>query len=324
MENNRIAPISAFVEYTGRWEICDEYAAATACGSSFRLGFCGDGVLLCFDTSHCQPALPHIYVSVDGGAACECVAESYVRVWAKDSGTHEICVTIKSAVETQDRWYDPVAAVKFTGAVGTGAAPSPDTRPIIEFVGDSITEGNSVFPHLTPIQGARWIENLVYTNDIMSSYSYQTAKRLNMRAVFFGYGSTGIMCSGGGGVPRVADAYGFIRNGVKYCGTADYVVINSGANDRGEDPAEFIRQYGEAVDAIRAHNPHAVIFVVVPFCGAYREELREFCAAYNEKNSDRIVFVDTDGWAPPEPLHPLYETVLAIAEHLSEIIKNAK
>lgn len=317
-----ITPTSPSVEYTGRWEVTESYAAATACGSSFRIAFCGRGALLSFDVSHCQSAFPHIYISVDGGAAIECAVDNYIRIWSGD-GVHEATVTVKSALEPQDRWLDPVAQVVFLGvAEAVGAQLLPDERPVIEFVGDSITEGNSSYPYLTPIEGARWIDNLVYTNDIASSYSYLTAKLLGWRGAFFGYGSTGVADYGGGGVPRLADAYGYIRDGVEYRSHADHVVINSGTNDRGETPEHFIKCYKEAIDVIREKNPGAILWIVQPFCGAFGNELRAICSEYNGKGDTNIIFVSTDGWAPPEPLHPLYETSLSIAEKLADVIKN--
>lgn len=328
MENSMkpyISHLSDAVEYTGRWALTDECAIACACGSYFRMKFCGSGIILAFDISGCQKPFPHIYVSVDGGALCECVLDNYIRVWAGSDTVHEVTVTLKSSLETQDRWKNPVAAVTFTGAFGAvGAVIQSDTRPIIEFVGDSITEGNSVYPFITPFKDERWLENLVYTNDIASSYSYLTAELLGWRASFFGYGSTGVTCSGGGGVPRLAEAYGFIYDNVRYKGRADHVVINSGANDRGASAEHFVKCYEEAVCKIRECNPEARIWVVAPFCKAFKEELREFCIEYNEKGDDQLTFVDTEGWAPLEPLHPTYETNLSIAEKLSEIIKSAK
>lgn len=320
MQKPTVFPLSEAIEYVGRWEITEDYAAATACGSSFRLAFRGSTVVLVFDTSFCQPAFPHIYISVDGGAMTECTVEPYIRVWARDGGRHEVTVILKSTIETQDRWNDPKARVSFIGALG--AEPErilPDTRAVIEFVGDSITEGNSVNPSFTPIEGARWIENLVYTNDIASSYSFLTAKLLNMKASFFGYGSTGVTCSGGGGVPRLAEAYKYIRDGVEYNGTADHIVINSGANDRGVPSERFVKCYREAVDVIRSKSPNAVIWVLSPFCGAFVDELKFICDEYN-KSDKKIIYIDTKGWAPPEPLHPLYETNLTIAEKLADII----
>ena len=196
-----------FIEYTGRWEISETGASTTACGSSLRAGFYGETALLTFDLTGCEHPYPHVYVSIDGGAMTESVIAHYIRVRAEGDGPHEVSVIMKSSPETQDRWESPVAKVVFTGIAEADPAPvKADARPIIEFVGDSITEGSSIYPELTPFEGDRWLENLLYTNDVCSSYSYLTAKLLGWRGEFMGYGSTGVTCSGGGGVPPAAEA----------------------------------------------------------------------------------------------------------------------
>lgn len=317
-----ISPMSPHIEYTGRWEITDSFASSSACGSSFRLGFTGKDALLTFDVSKCMPSFPHIYLSVDGGALTECAVDHFIRVWAEDDGDHTLKVILKSALETQDRWHDPIACAVFTGCVDTEpCAIEKDQRPVIEFVGDSITEGNSVYPELIRFEDERWNENLVYTNDVCSSYSYLTAELLDFRAVFMGYGSTGVTTSGGGGVPRAALAYPYIKEGLPYTGHADHVVLNHGANDRDAAPEEFITRYRELLDVVLSHNPKAQIWAVSPFCGTFSKEISNLVKDYNRENGTNIKFVDTTGWIPAEPLHPSRENHFKVALRLSEIIR---
>lgn len=314
-----VPPQGEFVEYTGRWEVCDRFAASTACGSSFRIGFKGTTALLAFDISRCQPPFPHLYLRVDGGGLSEVAVDRFIRVHGRDEGAHEVQVILKSSLETQDRWEDPVARVVFLGCVDTEGAPLPaDERKVIEFVGDSITEGSSVYPELTPIEGEKWLENLVYTNDVCSSYSWQTARLLNLRASLMGYGSTGVTKSGGGGVPRAAEAYRYLRKGVRYHGKADIVVLNHGANDR-DNPEEFVGCYRELLDAVWECHPGTEVYVVSPFCGAYVRELSALAEEVG-KTGKNIRFVNTSGWLPAEPLHPLKESHLLAAKKLAEII----
>lgn len=323
MKSLSIQPNASNIVYTGRWHVTPESASATACGSSFRLGFRGSMAMLCFDTTHCRPPVPHLYLCVDGGARCECAVDRYLCVRTDTDGDHELTVLIKSASEQQPRWTNPAACVRFLGCIDTLASPlAPDSRPIIEFVGDSITEGISVSPQLAVYEGDRWEENLVFINDVCASYSYQTAALLNCRPVIMGYGQLGLTKGGGGGVPCVPDAYPFAFDRFPYPGQADLVVINHGTNDLySPDAAGFQPAYRRLLDAVRKQNPQADIWAVAPFCGAFRAEIAEVVADYNRQNGTRITFVDTAGWLPPEPLHPSESGHRLAARRLAAIIR---
>ncbi len=321
IQNIKITPTCGSVSYTGRWEVTEKYAAATACGSSFTVSFKGESAVLMFDVSRCEAPFPHIYVSVDGGAMSECVIDSLIRVRC-GAGRHVLKVMLKSSLETQNRWSSPIASAVFLGCADTEpGAPEKDTRPVIEFAGDSVTEGSSVFPEYICHNDERWLENLVWTNDVCASYSYKTSKLLNMRGVFMGYGSTGVTVSGGGGVPRAAEAYPFVREGVRYAQRADIVVLNYGANDRSAEKDRFMSCYRELLHAVSSHNPRAALFAVSPFCGAFVDEISSVVESYNRENASNVRFVDASHWIPHEPLHPSEESHRTAAERLSEIIR---
>ena len=42
---------------------------------------------------------------------------------------------------------------------------------------------------------------------------------------------------------------------------------------------------------------------------------------YNKENNDSIYFVDSSGWIPLEPLHPLRDGHITVAKHLTEELK---
>lgn len=317
-----IPPLSDSVAYTGRWHITADRAAATACGSSLRIGFSGAYALLTFDVSHCRPPFPHLYLSLDGGARIETAVSDRIRVRATDSGTHELTVLLKSSSEAQERWTDPVACVKFTGCIDTPPAPlAPDTRPVLEIIGDSITEGTSVSPELALYTGERWQENLVYTNDVCASYSYQTAALLNCRPVFMGYGMLGTTAVGGGNIPCVPDSYPYVQNGVPYDGHADFIIINHGTNDQRTDSPTFRIAYRRLLEVVCARNPDAEIWTLLPFCGVFRTEISETVEAFRAESGRLLHVVDTAGWVPLEPLHPDEANHKKAAEKLTAIIR---
>ncbi len=54
----------------------------------------------------------------------------------------------------------------------------------------------------------------------------------------------------------------------------------------------------------------------------HHETLEKLITDYNEKNGTDIAFIDSTGWIPLEPLHPLRDGHKTVAKHLIERLKN--
>jgi len=50
-------------------------------------------------------------------------------------------------------------------------------------------------------------------------------------------------------------------------------------------------------------------------------ELVEFVAAYNRKNACDVKCIDSFGWIPADPVHPLRDGHRKVAEHLAPRLK---
>lgn len=311
------------VRFTGRWNMTEKNATTTATGGKIELAFDGSYAVLCFDINTNEHPFPHLWIRVDGGTKIEVPLDKELRIETKDSSNHFVEIIFKSAVETQHRWYEPLKAkVSFCGfeAEGEGILPV-DERKIIEFIGDSITEGVLIDARENP-------DNLnmnrrVFEDDATATYAYLTAEMLNMKPVIMGYGAVGMTRSGNGAVPKPLLSYPYCYNNALYIDAkADIIVINHGANDRGATEETYIKTYEEFLSLVRSRNSNAKIVVLSPFCGVYSDALDEMVKNYNEKNNDRVLFVSTVGWIEPKPLHPLREGHRTVAEKLSKIIKN--
>ena len=135
---------SPAVRLTGRWGVLDgNRAVATAAGAYLEAAFYGELATLRFDMEGTAHPVPHVWISVDGGARAEAPLAPYLRVMAQGEGPHTVRVIYKGAVEQQARWRAPlVGRIAFLGLEARREAVlEKDTRPVIEFVGDSITEG---------------------------------------------------------------------------------------------------------------------------------------------------------------------------------------
>ncbi|MDF2675666.1 MAG: hypothetical protein K0R09_3938, partial [Clostridiales bacterium] len=267
---------------------------------------------------------PHFWIQVDNGALVESAAEPYIRIKTNGGSDcmHSLKVIFKSATEKHHRWYEPlVSKVCFKGVeVEQAGKLEKDARKIIEFVGDSITEGVLIDEKCKYFSDDEAL-NRVYQDDVCATYAWLTAEKLNLRPRIMGYGAVGVTKSGAGGVPKATVAYPYVYNGCMLTETsADYIVINHGANDRSASKQEFMSEYSELIKLIRKMNPNSKIICLSAFIGVHTEELKEMVQELNRKYNDDILYIDSRGWIPPEPLHPLRDGHIKIAEKLVEAL----
>ncbi|MCI6908054.1 MAG: GDSL-type esterase/lipase family protein [Clostridiales bacterium] len=310
------------VRFTGRWFAENGTATATAPGSYFELGFSGTWARLIFDIRGSVVPYPHLWISVDGGPSVESPVDRYLRIGVPD-GEHRVTVIFKSANETHARWFAPlVGKVSFSGFEADAPAVLPeDTRDLIEFVGDSITEGILIDPDQHYDDAAPSVDDRALQDDSTASYAWLTAQALGMRPVIMGYGAVGCTHAGSGAVVRAPEAYPFCYDGAPISRVPRrLIVINHGANDvhvREQYPAA----YAELLDVVRGMNPGTPVVALSPFTGYLDRELSELIPAYNKSRGADVRLILTGGWIDPEPLHPLRDGHRIVAEHLTEELK---
>ena len=316
------------IRLTGRWDTTDpRCAVATAAGSYLDFAFEGQTALARFDIDmNFQPYL-HLWIQLDGGDRIEAPIDSYLRVFAKNDGKHLCRIVFKGGTETSRRWFLPLRGkVSFLGIqVENPIAIPADNRRTIEFVGDSITEGvlidadfsAGIYPYSDTDQ-----LNRNYQDDACATYAWLTAEALDLRPVLMGYGAVGVTKSGCSGVPAAPLSYPYNFEGSPITHKpADFILINHGANDASKPEALYLEKYAELLDVIRAHNPKSVLISLSAFCGAFHEALGKMIADYNEKNGCHVYYIDSNGWIPVSPLHPLRGGHRIIASHLIPLMQ---
>ncbi len=318
------------VRLTGRWDKSDpNKCITTAPGSYFEFAFSGELATMRFDIEDCIHPYGHLWIQLDGGALTESPIDGYIRVKAQNDGEHICRVIYKSNIEAHSRWFMPLHGyLAFCGYTAEESAALPsDNRKIIEFVGDSITEGVLVTADCfkqaagLPCNDVDML-NRNYQDDVCSTYAWLTAAALNLRPVFQAYGAVGVTRPGQGRVPAAPDIYPFNFDGSKAdYGEPDYILINHGANDRINSAALFVSGYTRLLDTIRCLCPAAKIISLQSFCGGHNETHKEMISEYNKKTRAGIVYIDTSGWVPPEPLHPLTGGHRIIAGKLIPVLK---
>ena len=311
------------VRYTGRYAKYGDAMVATATGSTAEIAFVGNMITLHFDLDGNEHPLPHLWLSLDGGAKFEVPLDRYLRVEC-EHGAHTLTVIHKGAKETQARFFHPLCGkISFLGyeAEGEGAL-APDNRKTIEFVGDSITEGVLIDEFYRVAGWEDDQDNRPYQDDVTATYAYLTAKALGLRDLHMGYGAVGVTRAGCGAVPKAAEAYPYCFEGapVTY-DHPDYILINHGANDRAAGVEAYTTEYYELLKIIRKTHPSAKIFSLSAFVGFAPEELGETVARFNREFHDDVVFISSKGWIPADPLHPYRDGHRIVADHLIEALR---
>lgn len=312
------------VRLTGRWAHFDDgISETTAVGSTIECAFCGKTAVLRFDASYSHHPFPHLYIIVDNGAKIETSLLEYLRIETENDGEHLLKIIFKSAVEDQPRWYRPLdSKVRFIGVEVEKEGTLPkDTRKTIEFIGDSITEGVLIDAENRPLAGIDTF-NRPYQDDSTATYAYLTAEKLNLKPIIMGYGSVGITKDGCGAVPKAINSYPYCFNNIPLePSCADITVINHGANDRA-NPEGYIEGYYEFLKLVRLRNPNTKIVALGAFCGFAADELAILVEKFNKNENDNVVYINTTGWIPKEPLHPLRDGHIKVSEKLApELLK---
>ena len=320
------------IRLTGRWDTTDPNAAVTTTtGAYIEFAFEGTTAVACFDVLTNAHPMVRLWIQIDGGAMAEAPADYFLRVVAPTDGRHVVRIIYKGGTEHDRRWYKPLTGkVTFLGVqTEKPVAIGKDDRKIIEFVGDSITEGVLIDMDydegLASHEKMCYIDalNRVYYDDACATYAWLTAEALDLRPIVMGYGAVGTTRVGQGYVPVAQEAYPYNFDGSPVTRPQpDYIVINHGANDRGKPAEQYLAGYEKLLDIVLAMNPNAKVVALSAFCGAHHEELGAFIAAYNEKHAANVAFIDTNGWISPEPLHPLRDGHRTVAEKLVPILKD--
>lgn len=310
------------VKFIGRWSEFNDTMTSATPGSVIKIAFKGKWATLHFNTIWNSHPYPHLWLSIDGGCRFEAPVNPFLRVEANSDGDHVLTVTFKSAVEMHQRWHHPlIGKISFIGYEADGCAVVPeDNRKTIELVGDSITEG-------VLVEDREWDKNegmfnRPYQDDSTATYAYLTAQKLDLIPLHMGYGAVGATKGGCGSVPKASEAYPYCFDGhpVTYR-SPDYILINHGANDRGATAEKYTEEYCRLLDVIRKINPSSQIIALSAFCGAFPVELEATIEKYNEEHGCNIIFINSTGWVPLEPLHPLRDGHKIIAEKLTPILK---
>jgi hypothetical protein len=204
-------------------------------GSTIIARFQGTHITLHFTTTQYSHQFPSLWLQVDEGEwkVVRPAEELRISPTALPAGSHVVRLVVKGFREWENRWDTPlVGSVVFRGVTpddGTQLLPAPE-RPakLVEFLGDSITEGVLVLntgPRETWTR-EKWPE----FSDGRRSWSYQSALLAGAEPRTVGFGRLGLSINANGGVPPALHSFPFVYSGAPVDKTRlpDAVVINMG------------------------------------------------------------------------------------------------
>ncbi len=258
------------------WAVGSGNAVTINAGAYLRTMFTGNTCSMSFDLSTATAPTSEIYWRVDGyeagtpwtrtvpGANVACTPSSDLNA----APWHLLEMVVKSTSETINRWNtaQPGTAIRFSGvSLASGAAAQ---RPVaapwsILSLGDSITEGVRTVNQTATNDTDR--------NDAMLGWSYGLRNLLGAEVGVVGFGATGWLTAGSGGVPPLPSTYNVILNGAPRAPSAspNLIVINEGTNDSGSVTAAAV----SVLNGLIAQYPDVPIALLVPFNGSHAAEL---------------------------------------------------
>ena len=279
------SPSDPNITYVGRWDKSNpsEYNSYWG-GAYFKVKFTGTTVQIKLGGT------VDIFVNIDNSGEVLYSGVSWtvnLTPTPLTSGVHSLRVTakyIKQEIKLQGLILD-------SGATTQAAA----SNGIIEFIGDSITTGQTT------------------TNGDISAYPWLVGEQLGMDHTQISYGGIPL-ANGYGSLTGTANTSGMSVQYFKlksvdydYATTPDWdftvytpmkVVINLGQNDGSLlVPSDvFQNTYITFLQNIRTKFPNAEIYVMRTFSGSYAAETQAAVASRNAAGDNNVYFIDTTGW----------------------------
>lgn len=186
---------------------------------------------------------------------------------------------------------------------------SPHRRPVIDFIGDSITAGC-------------WVAGQHPASDYRPETNYAAicADILNADSVRIAYSAGGVLRRATGGVPTADQFLTHTDAHTRWQpNQPDLVIINIGVNDRRFTATDFKCAYDKFIQQVVTTFPTAKIMVMVPFSQTYATIIR-IVAVHHQ-----LPIIETAGWCNSftDGLHPDQAGANEAGQRLAEFLSTA-
>jgi lysophospholipase L1-like esterase len=303
------------------WGVSAQAAKTINSGAYFKVLFSGTSCQLMTDTSGNAAPFSQFWARVDGTSFTRYTLAAGNPTFTIATNLlkrkHMLEVVVKSTSETIDRWTKQKTGITFTGLMlDAGAkATAPTRKPFnILIFGDSITEG-------VRVNGYAGIANDTDRNDALQVYSWLLSQEVPAEVGVVGFGATGIIVAGSGGVPALGKSYPLLWAGQPRSFTnpePDLIIYNEGTNDGSSITSGMLA----VVRALLLAAPNAKQLLLLPFNGSHAAELKSVVATLG---NNKVVYGDTKGFFntadSSDALHPYgYANIAFIAPKLASLV----
>ncbi len=332
----QVAASDPRIQYWGRWDMrqADSIGAITVnTGSTILARFQGKGATLHLSVNQDPQQVPSLWLRVDEQEwrVVTPAEDLDVSRQSLPEGEHVMRLVVKGFREWERRWDPPLeSSIVFRGLSlpQDGKLLDPPARParLIEYVGDSITEGVLVL--YDPAQGPAARDRWPQYSDGRRTWAYQSALMVGAEPRIAGFGRLGLTIQANGGVPPGMYSYPLVYAGVPIDRSRqpDAIVVNMGTNDARASGEVFGPLYKAYIETIRKQYPESTIFCLRPFGGAHGDVIRKIASAAREGGDAKVIFVDTTGWIDrdvhtTDKVHLNLDGNRVVAEKLAPILK---
>ena len=188
-----------------------------------------------------------------------------------------------------------------------GAIMAAPQRPVLNFIGDSITAGC-------------WVVGNHPAADYRPETNYAgiCADLLNVDSVRIAYSAGGVLRPATGGVPTADVFLGKIDDQTLWTPNhPDLTVINLGVNDRRFPLAQFTAAFDLFIQQVKLTFPHTPLAIIIPFSQTFASEIRKIATKHN------CSIIETKTWSHSftDGLHPDQAGAIAEGKMLAQALQ---
>lgn len=224
-----------------------------------------------------------------------------------DSILHTIEIMAAGNSDIDEVWQGNEGFAIKNICLDNGAIMAAPQRPVVNFIGDSITAGC-------------WVVGNHPAADYRPETNYAgiCADLLNVDSVRIAYSAGGVLRPATGGVPTADVFLGKIDDQTLWTPNhPDLTVINLGVNDRRFPLAQFTAAFDLFIQQVKLTFPHTPLAIIIPFSQTFASEIRKIATKHN------CSIIETKTWSHSftDGLHPDQAGAIAEGKMLAQALQ---
>lgn len=298
---------------TGRWAVkqgdAEQVLYTTNLGSYLRYQVSGSHQLILNVANHHSALGPgQVYaIRIDSNHWRRFPARQGKIILPLTPETHTIEIMAAGNTDLDAVWTgDQGFAIRSLAVDSTGTLQAAPLRPVIDFIGDSITAGC-------------WVAGRHAAADYRpeSNYAATCADLVNADSVRIAYSAGGVLRPATGGVPVASEFLRRVDHNTPWTpNQPQLVIINLGVNDRRFPVEQFVTAYDRFINQVMTTFPDAPLALMVPFSQHFKDEITII------GHRHQLPVINTANWCPSytDGLHPDQAGTTIAGQHLACVI----